>query len=189
MNEVVPGIRRLCIAVAADRSLGGILDEACLAADVQCAHWFARPEGDEFAVFPPGIDEVRVVGDLVRGLRLTVGRMNAGAAARTRLRVALHQGITRCDERGFGGRAVEKACGLRDADIVERELAEHPHADFALIISAELFDDVVGDDGAEGLDLTAFRQVVVPGSGFLAWVSMSAALPLPLTFPAVAGPR
>ncbi|ABW14860.1 conserved hypothetical protein [Parafrankia sp. EAN1pec] len=161
MNETMPGIRRLCIAVAAydngregplpegspaSPPLGAVLDETCAAADVRCAHWVNRPTGGELAVFPPGIDEDRVVSDFVRELRRTLVRVNAESAPRLRLRVALHQGITRVDEQGYGGRAVVKACRLRDADILDRELAEHPESDLVLIVSGELFDDVTGDD-------------------------------------------
>lgn len=190
MDEAVPGIRRLCIAVAEDGldgvavpDLAVILDDVCLAADVPFAHWAARPVGDELVVFPPGIDEVRVVTDFVRELRRAVARVNGGGAARTRLRVALHQGITRCDESGFGGRAVAKARSLRDAPVLGRELAAHPEADLALIVSAELFEDVADDDRTH-LRRDAFRKVIVPARGpdpgSLAWVSTSAPVPLPV---------
>ncbi|OAA20972.1 hypothetical protein UG55_10668 [Frankia sp. EI5c] len=209
MNEAVPGIRRLCIAVAADGgapdggdaapvsassppttatpSLGSLLDEACVAADAGRVHWLAGPGGDELAVFPPGIDEGRVVGDFVRALRLSVSRMNDGAGRRTRLRVALHQGITRCDEQGYGGRAVLKALHLCEAEVLGQELATHPDSDLAFIVSAELFDDVAGDDRPQ-LRRGEFRQVIVPapvpGPGFPAWVSAAA----PAALPHSAGP-
>lgn len=190
VSDLVPGIRRLCIAIAEDGAgnpappLEAILDEACAAADVhQLAHWLPRPVGDELAVFPPGIDEGRVIADFVRELRLVVLRVNDGGPARMRLRVALHQGITRCDEEGYGGRAVVKAGRLRDASVLGRQLAAHPEADLAFIVSAELFDDVAGDDLGH-LRRGAFRKVIVPvqgpDPGFLAWVSTSAVLPEPV---------
>lgn len=219
MNETMPGIRRLCIAVAAyddgregplpegspaSPPLGAVLDETCAAADVRCAHWASRPTGGELAVFPPGIDEGRVVSDFVRELRRTLVRVNAESAPRLRLRVALHQGITRVDEQGYGGRAVVKACRLRDADILDRELAEHPESDLVLIVSGELFDDVTGDtvtggtvtgddvsgDHPPDLCRADFRPVTldVPESGqrALAWVLAPAPPP---TRPALAWRR
>ncbi|WP_018504452.1 hypothetical protein [Parafrankia discariae] len=231
MNETMPGIRRLCIAVAAHGnddngrvgplpavppvppSLGAVLDETCAAAEIRCAHWVNRPSGGELAVFPPGIDEGRVVSDFVRELRRTLARVNARPAPRLRLRVALHQGITRVDEQGYGGRAIVKAGRLRDADVLDRELAEHPESDLVLIVSGELFDDLTGDltgdtaagdhafgfgapgDGDRGdqpsdLRRVDFRPVTldVPDSGqrSLAWVLAPAPPPVR---PALAGRR
>ncbi|OHV35889.1 hypothetical protein CC117_04580 [Parafrankia colletiae] len=173
--------------------MGAVLDEACGAAGVQRVHWVPWPEGGELGVFPPGIDEGRVVAAFTRELCRAVAQVNdaqvndvrAGGdrvggdrvgcgAVRLRLRVALHQGITRCDEGGYSGRAVVKACQLLDAEVLRRELAASPGDDLAFIVSAELFDDVVGEDHAD-LRRSEFRQVTVPGPlagpDLLAWVS------------------
>ncbi|MEX5633966.1 hypothetical protein [Parafrankia sp. FMc2] len=226
MNEAAPGIRRLCIAIATDApallpghrpdgpeargglaafpgdpspraSLGAVLDEACGAAGVQRVHWVPWPEGGELGVFPPGIDEGRVVAAFTRELCRAVAEANdaqddvqaggdrvgsdrvgsdraGGGTVRLRLRVALHQGITRCDEGGYSGRAVVKACQLLDAEVLRRELAASPGADLVFIVSAELFDDVAGEDHTD-LRRSEFRQVTVPGPlagpDLLAWVS------------------
>ncbi|MBL6280544.1 hypothetical protein JMF97_30885, partial [Micromonospora fiedleri] len=80
-------------SLAAARAGAG-LDEATVVVQAQ---------GDgQFAVLPVGIDESRVIPDLIFGLADALRRTNDGLSAeeRVRLRVALHRGLMKPADSG-----------------------------------------------------------------------------------------
>lgn len=199
-----PRIRRLCISVdverysrwgladqsAAQNGLDAVLDEACATAGLERATWSRQDAGDgELAVLPPGIDEQRTINAFVRELRGSLYRYNRrlNDDARLRVRVAMHVGMTQVAGLGFAGPAPVVAARLRDAAAVRRAMAEHPDADFVLVISQPLYEDHVGNDHPD-LSADMFTRIRVddPAKDFVAdaWVHVPAttsAAPTPPT--------
>ena len=160
MSITSPGIRRLCMAVdlehyslrdnpgqvEAQRLLVQLLKEASDSAGLDRIYWDTQPTGDgEVALLPPGVDEARVIADFVHELRIALYQRNRilGADARLRLRVALHQGITHLAENGFGGSAVVVVCRLLNSRELKAALKDNPAADLVLIVSDQLYRDIV----------------------------------------------
>ncbi|MEU5086291.1 hypothetical protein [Streptomyces sp. NPDC021356] len=70
-----------------------------------------------------------------RGLRVPLG-----------LRIGMHVGPVRHDDRGISGRAVDLACRLADSSVARR-LLDAEDADLVLVTSASLYEEVVGSGG------------------------------------------
>ncbi|GHI02545.1 hypothetical protein AQI88_14425 [Streptomyces cellostaticus] len=70
-----------------------------------------------------------------RGLRVPLG-----------LRIGMHVGPVRHDERGISGRAVDLACRLADSSVARR-LLDAEEADLVLVTSQSLYEDVVSSGG------------------------------------------
>lgn len=70
-----------------------------------------------------------------RGLRVPLG-----------LRIGMHVGPVRHDDRGISGRAVDLACRLADSDVA-RALLDTEGADLVLVTSQSLYEDVVSGGG------------------------------------------
>ncbi|WP_250400978.1 hypothetical protein [Streptomyces cellostaticus] len=70
-----------------------------------------------------------------RGLRVPLG-----------LRIGMHVGPVRHDERGISGRAVDLACRLADSSAARRLLDDNG-ADLVLVTSQSLYEDVVSGGG------------------------------------------
>ncbi|MFJ9815676.1 hypothetical protein ACIRU3_10445 [Streptomyces sp. NPDC101151] len=70
-----------------------------------------------------------------RGLRVPLG-----------LRIGMHVGPVRHDDRGISGRAVDLACRLADS-AVARQLLDAEKADLVLVTSQSLYEDVVSSGG------------------------------------------
>lgn len=62
------------------------------------------------------------------------------------LRVGMHVGPVRHDDRGIAGRAVDLACRLADS-AVARQLLDAERADLVLVVSGSLYEDVVSGGG------------------------------------------
>lgn len=71
---------------------------------------------------------------------------NRGLAVPLGLRIGMHVGPVRHDDRGISGRAVDLACRLADSSVA-RELLDAEKADLVLVTSQSLYDDVVGAGG------------------------------------------
>ncbi|SNQ47410.1 conserved hypothetical protein [Frankia canadensis] len=198
MSERPPGIRRICIALTAERTgdaapggprsrrwardLDAVIERARRLGECDRAYWLRPPDGGgELALLPPGIDEGRFVAAFAGEIRAVLAERNAGAAApaRLRLRVALHQGITHLDEHGFSGRAVRRVVELRDCAALRAEFVRRPAADLALAVSAELFDDVVEHDypGLRGRDFRRARTGLAAGRRAEVWLHAEASSP------------
>jgi hypothetical protein len=103
-----------------------------------------------------------------------------GADARLRLRVALHQGITHLAENGFGGSAVVVVCRLLNAPELKGALKDNPSVDLVLIVSEQLYRDIV-EHNYRDLRAETFRKVHVRdrAKGFEtdAWIHVPTAAP------------
>ncbi|MGW0666337.1 hypothetical protein [Streptomyces sp. NPDC002746] len=62
------------------------------------------------------------------------------------LRVGMHVGPVRHDDRGIAGRAVDLACRLADS-AVARQVLDAERADLVLVVSGSLYEDVVSGGG------------------------------------------
>jgi hypothetical protein len=71
---------------------------------------------------------------------------NRGLAVPLGLRVGMHVGPVRHDGRGISGRAVDLACRLADSSVA-RGLLDAEKADFVLVTSQSLYEDVVSGGG------------------------------------------
>jgi hypothetical protein len=137
------------VAAPGPEQLDAVLDEAGDAALLDRAVWDRSGAGGaQLALLPPGVDEGRVVADFVRELGAALRRRNGQLTgpARLRLRLAVHQGITRVTEAGCAGPAVVRTRRLLGSAALRARLARNRNADLAVIVSAELFEDVVDQD-------------------------------------------
>ncbi|TWP46709.1 hypothetical protein FKR81_34540 [Lentzea tibetensis] len=137
-----------------------------------------QASGDgEFAVLPPGIDETEVIPRFVAELTIALREVNADLSdhARLRLRVAMHRGLLAPGVCGWVGTSAIAVHRLLDSPAARSALAEHPDADFALIVGDTLYRDVIAH-GHRGLSAGSFREVVVeiPAKRFseVAWVHL-----------------
>ncbi|WP_283137751.1 hypothetical protein [Rhizohabitans arisaemae] len=185
MTDASASVRRLCVAVDVDdggpdplgsgHSLPHLVARASSATglDRLCMQQDAEAGGGLLLLLPPGVDEAKVIGDLLGELRAVLWRHNrhAGASGRIRLRLAFHQGLTRIGEVGFVGRAVDTVRRLCSCAELRRELIRHPDADLAAILSEQLFDDVIEHE-RHGLRRCSFRAVDVREDGCTrrAWI-------------------
>ena len=180
------GVRRLCIAVdlerysqrddpgqiEAQRAMSKLLREAGEHGALERAQWHIQPQGDgELALLPPGINEAFVITSLTRRLRDGLHRYNrnVNTAARLRMRVAVHEGMTYVTEAGFAGDAINTVCRLRDAQ-ESRDALRATRNDLVLIVSARIYQDVVCGHDAYDLPPASFREteIVMPAKGFRA---------------------
>jgi class 3 adenylate cyclase len=130
-------------------------------------------------VAPSGIDESRVVADLLYGLPLALRDRNAELvpAARLRLRFALTRGLVLPGPAGLAGAAVISCFRLLDSAPPRAVLRDRPERELVTIISDGLFEDVaqrvlLGPRPAD------FRKVdcASPAKGFAgtAWLHLPA---------------
>ncbi|WP_410586469.1 hypothetical protein [Amycolatopsis sp. lyj-23] len=163
-------------AARTQERLVAVLTEARRAAGIPEAEVDLQPSGDgQFAILPTGLDETVVIPRLVEGLRTALAAVNADLSdrARLRLRVALHRGHIAPGVNGWVGAATIAVHRLLDCGPLRSRLRQHQSADFALIVSDVLFDDVIATGGG-ALDPAAFEPVdaVLPDKEFAerAWV-------------------
>jgi hypothetical protein len=180
------GVRRMCIAIdlehysrrpdagqiEAQRAMVGLVRGAGERGALERAQWLTQELGDgELALLPPGIDEARVITSLWRELREGLHRYNrhASAAARLRMRVAVHEGQTYIADNGFAGDAINTVCRLCDCAEVKDALSA-TESDLVLIVSDRIFDDVIRGYDAHDLPPAAFTKVTIamPDKGFRA---------------------
>ncbi|MEU8268857.1 hypothetical protein AB0B89_17005 [Sphaerisporangium sp. NPDC049002] len=128
-------------------------------------------------LLPSGVNEARAIAGFAGELRVALRQHNRhlgrNAPVRLRLRVAFHQGPTRVGDGGFTGSAVNMVCRLRDSDELRGALDEHPDADLAVILSAQLFEDVIEHEHRD-LRRHLFRRVTVRSKDVVteAWISV-----------------
>ncbi|MFE6177414.1 hypothetical protein [Streptomyces sp. NPDC056464] len=72
--------------------------------------------------------------------------VNRDLAVPLGLRIGMHVGPVRHDDRGISGRAVDLACRLADSSVA-RELLDAEKADLVLVTSQSLYEEVVGGGG------------------------------------------
>lgn len=135
-----------------------------------------QPSGDgQFAILPAGLDETAVIPRLVEGVHVALATVNADLSdrARLRLRIALHRGHVAPGVNGWVGAVTIGVHRLLDCAPLRSRLARERVADFALIVSDVVFNDVIVA-GIEGLDPAEFEPVeaILPDKNFAerAWV-------------------
>ncbi|MBT2398201.1 hypothetical protein [Streptomyces sp. ISL-100] len=203
-EELPPGLRRLCLAVDIEkysardntdmirlqRILLGTLRAACARAGIIWDRCGRQAQGDGYLlVFEPGIDETRVVPDLLDGLASALAEANAAAPhpQRVRMRACLHQGIVHEADSGYAGSSVVALFRVLDSDPVRRALADDPSTHLVAAFSDGLYQDLVSH-GYSGLTATGFRraEIHVVAKSFIgvAWIrAMPAPSPTPPTYP------
>ncbi|MGC5032044.1 hypothetical protein [Micromonospora sp. DT229] len=141
-----------------------LLREAADEVGMDRAGWTTQQSGDgELAVLPTELPEARVIGRFLPELNRRLRRYNADRlpVARIRLRVAVHQGMVHLDgANGFPGQAVVTVSRLCDAAPVRRALAAFPDAGIALVVSPDIYRDVV-TQYPEELRPGRFRRIEV----------------------------
>ena len=98
-------------------------------------------------VMPPGVNEARVIGDLVRGLDDAHTVTATGPAGRpeggsSRLVIAFDQGITRLTDAGFEGNVVTAVLRLAAEERSRSARRGDPGARVGVVITAALLDDL-----------------------------------------------
>ncbi|MFI5836920.1 hypothetical protein ACIA5A_24900 [Micromonospora sp. NPDC051300] len=154
-----------------------LLHEAAALVGLDRTQWRTQQAGDgELAILPREVPEARIIGRFVPELNRRLRRYNDSrvAAARIRLRVAVHEGLVHLDgANGFPGSAVVFVSRLCDAQPVRRALAAFPDAGVALVVSDGIYRDVVCEYPEE-MRPERFRRVLVsqPDKGFeaAAWL-------------------
>jgi hypothetical protein len=183
VDDTPPGIRRLCVAVAAEEfpdagtmaqqsvrsRISAALLDAWSSAELDRVLVNAHRTGDiEVALLPVGIDEPRVIPALIGALAQTLRHVNAGQddGARIRLRMAIHEGITILTAEGFTGQAVGRVCQLAGSQPLRAALAAERGADLAVLLSDQVFTDLIQFSHV-GLSRSQFRRAEVgaPAAG------------------------
>lgn len=198
-----PAIRRLCLAVDivsySTRPRAEQIDvqtrllwtmvQGCRAAGISPVRCDRQDSGDgQILILPPGIDEARSIPDLIRGLLTALYRVNnpVGPGQRIRLRVSMGQGAIQIGQTGFVAPAVVTVCRLLDSDVLRQAIKSKPASDAALIVTSDLYDDMVGQDYG-GLPAADFIQVSIdkPEKGFAAraWLQVPGPQPLLASVP------
>ncbi|QXJ21185.1 hypothetical protein AGRA3207_002015 [Actinomadura graeca] len=159
-------VRRLCAAVAVHRRppapeagardplyrrMLAAVKSACAKAGLERAFLQERrPSPDErrpetgavLLLVPSGMNEARVITDLVHGLDDALAEDTPGAAGPLRLVIAFDQGITWLTERGFEGRVLTEVYRLCTGDTTCAALRGGPDQGVGVVISAALLDDL-----------------------------------------------
>jgi hypothetical protein len=137
-----------------------------------------QPQGDgQFAVLPPGIDELRAIPRLIRGLRASLREINLDLpdTVRLRLRVAMHRGAVKPSANGWVGASAIAVHRILDSQPVRAAMRDLT-AEFVVAVPDFLFRDVISQcfDFPKPDD---FRDVIVeiPEKGFVerAWIFVS----------------
>jgi len=156
MTEIEPGIRRLCVVLAARKA--GLLASACHSGGWGRLLVQADPRGSiETGVAQPGVDEVALFTGLVADLQreILADPESAGQAL-----LAVDVGIVRMAGDGFGGaglartRALARNGAIRAAAL-HRARERGAAGGFAVVISDGLFADL----RAEGIPAEGWQRV------------------------------
>ncbi len=116
--------------------------------DGSCVQWSACHREDRgdgvLVVAPQGTPETALIDPLVDHLRAGLRRHNklCSDLAAIRLRMAVHAGQVHFDQNGISGHAVTHLFRMLEAAAFKRAFAASD-ADFALVTSAALYDDVI----------------------------------------------
>jgi hypothetical protein len=138
------GSRRLCAALAADRP--GLLAEACDAERFGRLFLAVLADGTQAAIAPAGIDEVRLVRDLVDSV--TGFLSDTAGPVRAPTLLALNVGIMRVLDDGFAGAGLDRARSLANDAVVRAAVGDHAGADdgrrreLAVVLSEGLYIDL-----------------------------------------------
>ncbi len=138
-----------------------LMEHAAAAAGLSRSGWYVQPRGDgELAVLPTDTDVAWVVARYTQLLAEGLRRQRADTLAQPhfRLRVAMHHGPLTAGRLGPVGDAPIVACRLLDSSPVKQALAADRATDLVLVISRQLFTDIV-QTGFHGLSAGRFRPI------------------------------
>jgi hypothetical protein len=150
---------------AVQSGLMAALEQAAAAAGLRRDLWLTQAMGDgELAILPRDEPEPVVVEDYPRELAVALTRWNESTAPQfgIRLRVAIHFGAAMPADNGYAGQGVVAVSRLVDSRPVREALAAVPAASVAVILSRQVFDDVVRQNhvGMTESDFTRVRVQV-----------------------------
>ncbi|ACU76044.1 hypothetical protein Caci_7215 [Catenulispora acidiphila DSM 44928] len=168
------GSRRLCAALASDRP--GLLAEACAGGGFARLFLAVLDDGTQAAIAPAGVDEVRLVRDLVEAVTARLPESDGPDSGSPPTLLALNVGIMRVLDDGFAGAGLDRARALaNDAAVtaavsaaVTSAVADHDGADgrkrhgFAVVLSEGLYTDLRD----EGYAIEDWHPVRPPGARF-----------------------
>jgi hypothetical protein len=161
---------------ALQSGLTAVLDESAAAAGLRRSLWLKQAMGDgELAILPHDEPEPLVIDDYIRQLDAALADRHTDAPpqARIRLRVAIHFGAAMAADNGYAGQGVVAVSRLVDSPPVHNALAASPDANVAVILSRQVFDDVVRQ-GHVSFAETEFARVRVQVKEYQdeAWVKV-----------------
>jgi class 3 adenylate cyclase len=162
--------------LAVQSGLSAVLDTAAARANLRRDRWLTQQAGDgELAVLPRDEPEPIVVDQYVCYLdeALTAHNANPASRRKLRLRMAIHFGTAMPADNGYAGQGVVAVSRLVDSAAVKDALAAAPQACLAVILSRQVFDDVVRQ-GHVSVQPTDFAKVSVRVKEFQdeAWVKV-----------------
>jgi hypothetical protein len=142
--------------------LSRVLDLAASRAYLDRTKWHRQLRGDgELAVLPPDTDVAWVAADFPHQI---AEELKDRGHPRLRLRIAMHHGTLTAGDFGPVGNAPIVACRLLDARATRRALATETDSDVVVVVSQQLFRDVVGTR-FHGLRPERFRPMHVSIKG------------------------
>jgi hypothetical protein len=148
---------------AVQSGLTAVLDAAAARAGLRRDLWMKQQAGDgELAVLPRDEPEPIVIDQYVRYLDEALAAYNANPATRRkiRLRMAVHFGTAMPADNGYAGQGVVAVSRLVDAGPAKDALAAAPQACLVVILSRQIFDDVVRQ-GHTSMSAPDFAKVSV----------------------------
>jgi hypothetical protein len=127
------------------RRLIEVLNEAWRAVHLDPLPWVQDMVDGVLILIPANISLARLLEDFIRELEADLKLHNRFLAAedRLRLRVSMHSGRVNLEPSGPAGGAIILAYRLLDAPQLRAALDDQPAADLAVIISNEVYQDVV----------------------------------------------
>jgi hypothetical protein len=161
---------------AVQAGLTRVLDVAAAKAGLRRDLWLTQQAGDgELAILPRDEPEPVVIDQYVRYLDEALAARNADPASgpRIRLRMAVHFGAAMRAANGYAGQGVVAVSRLVDSPPVRQALADAPEACLAVILSRQIYDDVVRQ-GHVSVPETEFTRVGVQVKEYQdeAWVKV-----------------
>jgi tetratricopeptide (TPR) repeat protein len=189
-SDTIPdGVRRLCAAVDiaawSSRTKGGaraetasVVHEALRLAGESIAvpidRWKMHAAGDgALIVFPAEIDESAMIAAITRTLATELGRYNKvqPAGDRLRVRLSIAQGTLHATPFGFSDDVTIGVARLVNCSVLRAALVGYPASDVALIVSEDVFLDVIAHE-RHGLRVRSFWPVVAADKEFQApaWI-------------------
>ena len=145
------------------RDLVEVLGRARRAAGIADRAVRPQPQGDgQFTVLPVGIDESKVIPDLLHelGARLVERDTAVPDAERMRLRVALHRGLVKEADNGWVGSSAIAVHRILDSGPLRAAVKENPAACYVLGLPDVLYRDVI-EHAVEPPRAGDFRAMVV----------------------------
>lgn len=161
---------------AVQLGLTAVLDAAAARANLRRDRWMKQQAGDgELAVLPRDEPEPVIVDQYVRYLdeELTAHNANPASRRKIRLRMAVHFGTAMLADNGYAGQGIVAVSRLVESAPVKDALAAAPQACLAVILSRQIFDDVIRQ-GHVSVPATDFTKVSVRVKEFQdqAWVKV-----------------